>query len=121
MIVYVLDASGVKTAVENLNFVFEVANSNDSLYHISEIESNFVQFSGYDALTDALSLSGTVNVDLAGGHDASANGESAAMLKEAADLATLRYKTALGSSDGVAYVARLSEFCLLYTSPSPRD
>lgn len=109
MIVYVLDASGVKTAVENLNFVFEVANSNDSLYHISEIESNFVQFSDYNDLKDTLSLSGTSNVDLTGGYDTSANGESSVMLKEAADLATIRYKTALGAADGVAYVARLSE------------
>lgn len=109
MIVYVLDASGVKTAVENLNFVFEIANSNDSLYHISEIESNFVQFSDYDSLKDTLSLTGTVNVDLAGGSDSSANDEISVMIKSAGILATLRYQKALGSADGVAYVARLSE------------
>ena len=109
MIVYVLDASGVKTAVENLNFVFEIANSNDSLYHISEIESNFVQFSDYDSLKDTLSLTGTVNVDLAGGSDSSANDEISVMIKSAGILATLRYQKALGSADGADYVARLSE------------
>lgn len=109
MVVYVLDASGVKTAVENLNFVFEIANSNDSLYHISEIESNFVQFSDYDSLKDTLSLTGTVNVDLAGGSDASANDEISVMLESAGVLANLRYQKALGSKHGAAYVARLSE------------
>ena len=41
-IVYVVDTSGVRLAVENLNFVFDIANSTDSILFIEEVESQFV-------------------------------------------------------------------------------
>ena len=109
MIVYVLDASGVKTAVENLNFVFEIAHSNDTLYHISEIESNFVEFAGYNGLKDSLTLSGTVNVDLKGGSDSAANKEISEMLEEAVTIATGRYNKNKETNNS-QYVANLQKF-----------
>lgn len=50
-IVYVCDTSGVQTAVENLIFVFDVANSTDNIPHISEVESKFITFI-YDTVFD---------------------------------------------------------------------
>lgn len=44
LIVYVLDSSGVKTAVENIVFAFELENTTDSILHIQEVESNFLTF-----------------------------------------------------------------------------
>lgn len=41
VITHVVDASGVKTSVENLSMVFNMDNSNDSILHYSEIESQF--------------------------------------------------------------------------------
>lgn len=44
-IVYIVDASGVKTAVENLKFVLEPEHATDNVLHIDEIESNFISIS----------------------------------------------------------------------------
>lgn len=41
-IVYVVDTSGVRLAVENLNFVFDISHSTDSILFIEEVESQFV-------------------------------------------------------------------------------
>lgn len=53
LVTYILDSSGVRTAVENLSFVFQPENSSDTLLSIDEIESNFL----------TLVLDGTVNDD----------------------------------------------------------
>ena len=37
IITYVIDSTGVRTAVENLLFVFDLANSTDSILHLDEI------------------------------------------------------------------------------------
>lgn len=42
LVVYVVDNTGVKTAVENLTFTLNIDKSTDAIPHISEIESNFV-------------------------------------------------------------------------------
>lgn len=52
LVVYVIDASGIKTAVENLVFVFDMDNSSDTILHISEVESNFLTFEVQGTLTD---------------------------------------------------------------------
>lgn len=44
LVVYVVDNSGIQTAVENLIFVFDVENSSDTIPHIDEVESNFLDF-----------------------------------------------------------------------------
>ena len=51
-ITYVQSVSGVRTAVENLNFTFNVENSTETILHIDEIESNFLRFSQYNQLED---------------------------------------------------------------------
>ena len=45
IVTYIVDAtSSSKTAVENLNFVFDLEASTDNILHISEIESSFLEF-----------------------------------------------------------------------------
>lgn len=63
-IIYAVDSSNIRTSLENLTFVFDVDNSTDTLLHISEIESNFVTFSGYEGLTEESELVGTITSDV---------------------------------------------------------
>ncbi len=43
MIIYIVDGSGTKNAVENKTFVFDIENSSDSISYWSEIESDYVE------------------------------------------------------------------------------
>ena len=43
-IVYTVDASGTRSAVENLSFVFDVDDSSDSIPYIKEVKSAYVDF-----------------------------------------------------------------------------
>ncbi|MCM1226180.1 MAG: hypothetical protein NC320_01985 [Clostridium sp.] len=43
LVTYVMDTSGIQTAVENLVFVFDINNSTDSIPHIDEIDSKFLR------------------------------------------------------------------------------
>lgn len=90
IVTYVVDSSGVKTAVENLSFVFEEANSTDSLLYIDEIESNFLTFVGFDGITDVSTMNET-SIRLSGGDDKAATGTADEMMQEAITLATSRY------------------------------
>ena len=42
-VVYIEATSGVRTAVENLNFVFDINNSTDNIPHVSELTSKFIE------------------------------------------------------------------------------
>lgn len=46
IIVYVVDTTGVKTAVENKVFVFDIENSSDRIPYVRELESDFIEFGG---------------------------------------------------------------------------
>lgn len=89
LITYVIDASGVKTALENLIFVFDVDNSDDSILHISEIESKFLTFSVTGTLTDTENTKFKIDtvgdtipsVYLEGGKDRSDAGDAVALAK----------------------------------------
>lgn len=52
VITYVQSTSNVKTAVENINFVFNVEYSNDSILHVDEIESKFIDFGQFSSIED---------------------------------------------------------------------
>lgn len=93
MVIYVVDSTGVKSAAENLVFVFDLEHATDTIYHISEVTSNFVQFSATN-LTDAVKFDASDNpktVALVGGTDKAADGTSEAMLTSALALARARY------------------------------
>lgn len=52
VITYVQSTSNVKTAVENINFVFNVEYSNDSILHVDEVESKFIDFGQFSSIED---------------------------------------------------------------------
>lgn len=97
-IIYVVDTTGVKTAVENLVFTFDIESSTDSILHISEIESKFIDFVVSGTITDETEFAEDVKViqlgkeDGTAGSDRAAEGEAAAMIEEAITLAEARYK-----------------------------
>lgn len=120
VIVYVVDASGLKTSVENLSFVLDEDNSTDTLLHINEIESNFLTFicskcnDEMDFQVPSLSKpstmintsTGPIELRLTGGDDKAADLESAdAMIGAAATLASARYGPIAGTG---AYAGELA-------------
>lgn len=106
LVAYVVDASGVQTAVENLTFVFDMSNATDTIPHISEITSKFFDFFGVSNFSDTscgLNLDpsthgptyNTITATLSGGTDIAANAASAAAAITAATAsATARYAAA---------------------------
>lgn len=140
-IVYAVDASNVRTSLENLTFVFDIGNSTDSIFHISEIESQFITFSGYEGLTEDSELVGTVTSDvpttqLDHGSDTPAeeSGDAVAdildeaqgyakdrfgLVASAGDIATLDYIKAIPSATtdlNVAYAIRYREWTFTYAT-----
>lgn len=113
LITYVIDASGVKTAVENIVFAFDLNNSTDSILHIQEIESNFFTFIVSGKISDDADFgdisSGIIigaNADTKGS-DRAADIDVAAMMDEAISLATARYAT-VSATAGTDYIAALN-------------
>jgi hypothetical protein len=99
LILYVTDSTGVKTAIENLSFVFDVENSNDTILHWSEVESKFIDISAPD-MTDNTQLDTTV-ATLSGGSDRQAEVDTdtvSSVLTEAEALAAARFKYVGGSA-----------------------
>ena len=73
IITYIVDSSGVNTAVENKVFVFDIDNSSDTIVHIDELESNFLTFEAITGNIDEntiFSYDG-VSIMLSGGYDIS--------------------------------------------------
>lgn len=109
-VVYIVDSAGVQTAVENLIFVSELTNVTESISHIEEVSSQFIEFTEY-TITDSTELSGTASASFEGGSDfASSEDQSVTdILSDAFDLAFLRYKCMLPDiGNGAKYVSRLS-------------
>lgn len=52
LVTYVVDVSGIQTAVENISFVFDVENSTDTLLHVDEVESNFLTIISHSGFND---------------------------------------------------------------------
>lgn len=105
-VVYTIDASGIKTALENLVFVFEQDHSSDYIPHISEIESKYVTFSNIsNTWTDETDVNPTdptkteVHYLLEGGADSltwPANTAASAIIDNAKAWASLRYQKVAG-------------------------
>lgn len=108
LIVYAVDANGTQTAVENLLFVFEVENSTDTILHISEVESQYVDFIVPDGIFDDSEFTFDTTT-LTSGSDLASLGEEkkpADYVDEAIKLATSRY-TGVGG-EGTDYLAALN-------------
>lgn len=102
LVVYVTDASGVRTAVENVIFAANVDDSTDTIPHLAEIESDFVILEVEGELDEAtLKLLNDVTFTLSGGDDRAAN----KTIEDAIELAKSRFSAM--STDSGQYVAAL--------------
>lgn len=107
MIVYTVNSTGARTAVENLVFVFDFDKSTDSILHISEIESKF-----FDIIVDGIETDDDVTfaadaIQLTGGSDRKPDGTASDMMDEAISLANVRYSL-VAASDIADYRAALN-------------
>lgn len=106
IIVYIVDSSGVRTAAENLTFVFDLADATDSILHVAELESDYLTLSVSDNIPDTATFT-SQSVMLSGGTDKAADGQADAMMDEAIELATSRYTDA-GYDDTAEYIQALN-------------
>lgn len=105
LIVYIVDTAGVKTSAENLSFVMDLADADDNILHIDEIESDFLTF----AISDTIPATATFteqSIMLTGGTDKAESTAADAMMTEALELATKRYTDA-GYEDTAEYLEAL--------------
>lgn len=109
LITYVLDTSGVRTAVENKIFVFDIANSTDTILHIDELESDFLTFTTSGSVSDDSVFTSNV-VLLAGGSDTAPDIAAAAdAISVAASLATTRYSLAgYTDTEDITYISAIN-------------
>ena len=107
LLTYIVDSAGSKVAVENITFVFDLNDSTDTIFHVSEIQSNFLTLVVDGIETDADVVFDAESVPLTGGSDRMEDGTAAEMMDEAIQLATIRYNFN-GSTDGTEYIATLT-------------
>lgn len=126
IVVYVVDQTGIQTAVETKNFVFDVDNSTDSIPHIDEVESDFITISSSltsdssrmweqnDGITDNTVIErATV---LADGDDSFSKLSAEKAINKAKILATQRYTNKLVTESGIALGAGYEEASADYIS-----
>ena len=100
LIVYVVDASGVRVAVENLNFVFDIDDSTDSILFWDEVTSQFVNIVA-DNLDESSKFTESssdvqdekLNIVFSGGRDKSNFEDASSSLLNAIQYAAARYNT----------------------------
>lgn len=90
VITYVIDSSGIKTAVENLALTTDITKSTDTVLYIDEIESNFIEFSE----TSTVVAEEKSDITLTGGSDmpAGETDTAEAYLTSAIGFAESRFK-----------------------------
>lgn len=115
LITYVVDVTGMKSAVENLTFVFQIENATDNILHYTEVESAFVNIAVTGDVYDSESqiIEGdnphdiVPSIRLVGGTDYAAYESAADAVSAAIKSATSRY-TAVGITGTPDYVTQLS-------------
>lgn len=115
MITYVIDAAGVKNAVENFTFVFDPEDSTDAILHISEVESKYIEVittgelketSQFDELAGGVHLGPTTELQ---GTDRALDTTSDAMMDEAIDYAKARFALYTDDSpENIQYIISLN-------------
>lgn len=114
LITYVVDSSGVKTAVENLVFALDLDHTSDSILHIKEVESNFFTFITSGQVTDSSDfgdLSGGILIgatDITRGTDRAADTDATTMMEDAITLAKSRYLMVVDNTSDLAYIKALT-------------
>lgn len=110
LVVYVKDATGVKNAVENITFTFDLESSNDNILHVSEIESDFIIFEIDGEITKEEDASTIEDVELKGGSDRAADKSAQEMMDEAIVLAKARFMSVGHDESGfMDYVGALTQ------------
>lgn len=105
IITYTIDNSGVKSALENIVFVFDIDKSTDSILHIDEVQSSFLSITCKGIAKNDVEFD-SESILLEGGSDLAANTE--AMIDDAIKLATDRYKVVgYTNPDSLAYITAL--------------
>lgn len=115
LITYIIDSTGGRNAVENIVFAFDLDNSSDTVPHVSEVSSNFLEIIVNGIEADTVTFTADA-VTLVGGSDRKADGTAVAMLTDAIDLATTRFSLAPGTS-ATDYVAVLTSMRDSQSSP----
>lgn len=107
LVTYAVEASGTRKALENIIFVFDIAHATDTILHIDEVESNFVQLVPVGMLDDAVEFNEAA-IDLSGGSDrmpVAENATAAELLPTARAYAVERFKSAgVAEHEKTAYV-----------------
>lgn len=109
-IVYIVDSSGVKYAVENLTFTFDIENSTDTVLQIKEVESDYVTFEVKGSLNESSNFGDDADqIELSGGTDRATDTTAEEMIADAVSFATARYKAVTDlESSKIDYIAALS-------------
>jgi len=116
-VTYVIDTTGTRTAVENIVFAFDIEDSTDSILHVSEVESRFINFvlsgnipenADFGDITSGIRLGseGAGNQ----GTDRAADGTAEEMMNEAINLAQTRFNLVASGSyvDPTQYIDALT-------------
>ena len=106
LIVYVVDSSGAKKAVENLVFAFNQDDSTDSIPYIDELSSSFVELTASGITSEDIEFTASA-VALSGGSDRAADKTADEMIEDAIALATARFDM-IAASDKTDYIAALT-------------
>lgn len=113
IITYVIDSTGIKTAVENITCTVEEEYSTDSILYIDEVDSNFLDF----ALCTTTGEGDEGTTTLTGGTDvayAEDGTDADTFLSQAIEYATQRYTLAgydgltFDSADSTQYITALN-------------
>lgn len=116
LVVYVQDSAGTRTAVENLNFVFNVEDSTENIPYFDEIESKFVNLTAKGVLTDSIVFATTETI-LKGGTDRAedivASESTTALTDGGTELPTVDGEVVTDVAEGNIYIyqteAKISE------------
>lgn len=108
LIVYIIDSTGVKYSVENKTFTFEIENSSDSVMHLEEIESDYVDIKVDGVIKDTAEFDDVANnIVFTGGADRPADPKKSdgsvdvnALMDDAIRMAKNRYSTVMHVTDG---------------------
>lgn len=110
-IVYAVDSSNVRTSLENLVFVFDVDDATDNVLHISEVQSNYIEFVNFEGLNEESEMAEEY-IRLAGGSDTAAQSSEdtcASVLATAQDYAEDRFLLSVDPDkiDEVEYIQQI--------------
>ena len=115
LLVYVVDNSGNKIAVENKMFFFELKNATDSIQYVGELQSDFVTLVLTGNITDDSTFDPVLATGVrlgqtpdTAGSDYEEETTAAAMMTDAISYATDRYRTVTDDTpSSIDYIAAL--------------